>query len=80
MDFDFGLKDTTHDTTETATSGSPVERSSLQQTPMRKTPNAITQEIKDEARVLAESPKGLDIAAFQRKHNIYVMNMDELLG
>lgn len=55
-----------NDTThKTATSGSP---------------NPITQEIKDEARTLAESPKGLDIAAFQRKHNIYVMKMDELLG
>ena len=46
-----------------ATSGSPV----------------ITKEIKAEARKLAESSKGLDIAAFQRKHRIHVMNVDQLL-
>lgn len=39
----------------------------------------ITDEIKAEARRLAESPKGLDIAAFQRKYKIHVMNVDELL-
>ena len=42
-------------------------------------PNVITAKIIAEARKLAESSKGLDIAAFQRKHHIYVMNVDELL-
>lgn len=42
-------------------------------------PNVITAKIVAEARKMAESPKGLDIAAFQRKHHIYVMNVDELL-
>lgn len=42
-------------------------------------PNVITPEICAEARKLAESPKGLDIAKFQRKHNIHIMNVDELL-
>lgn len=42
-------------------------------------PNSITKEIRDEAIKLAESSKGLDIAAFQRKYNIYVMNVDELI-
>ena len=42
-------------------------------------PNVITSEIKAKARKLAESPKGLDIAAFQKKYHIYVMNVDELL-
>lgn len=67
MDFDFGLKDQVD---EIATSGSPNHPNH---------PNQITQEIKDEARKLAESSKGLDIAAFQRKYNIQVMNVDELL-
>ena len=42
-------------------------------------PNSITKEICEEARRLAESSNGLDIAAFQKKYNIYVMNVDELL-
>lgn len=42
-------------------------------------PNQITKKIRDEAIRLAESPKGLDIAAFQRKYNISVMNVDELI-
>jgi hypothetical protein len=42
-------------------------------------PNGITKEIHEKAIKLAESPKGLDIAAFQKKHNISVMNVDELL-
>ena len=42
-------------------------------------PNQITKEIREEAIKLAESSKGLDIAAFQRKHNISVMNVDELI-
>lgn len=42
-------------------------------------PNAITPEIRAAAKKLAESSTGLDIAAFQRKYHIYVMNVDELL-
>lgn len=42
-------------------------------------PNQVTKEIRDEAIKLAESSKGLDIAAFQRKYNISVMNVDELI-
>lgn len=42
-------------------------------------PNQITDEVRREAIKLAESSKGLDIAAFQRKHNISVMNVDELI-
>lgn len=42
-------------------------------------PNGITKEIREEAIKLAESSKGLDIAAFQKKHNISVMNVDELI-
>lgn len=42
-------------------------------------PNGITKEIHEKAIKLAESPKGLDIAAFQKKHNISIMNVDELL-
>lgn len=42
-------------------------------------PNQITDEVRKEAIKLAESSKGLDIAAFQRKHNISVMNVDELI-
>jgi hypothetical protein len=42
-------------------------------------PNQITEKIRREAVKLAESPQGLDIAAFQRKHNISVMNIDELI-
>lgn len=57
-----------HITDEIASSGS-----------QKKSPNQITDEIREEAVKLAESPKGLDIAAFQKKHNIYVMNVDELL-
>lgn len=42
--------------------------------------NVVTDEIRVQARKLAESSKGLDIAAFQRKHNIQVMNVEELLS
>lgn len=68
MDFDFVNDDESDDKNiepKTATSGSP---------------NIITPEIKAAARKLAESSKGLDIAAFQREHNIYIMNVEELLG
>lgn len=39
----------------------------------------ITEEIKDEARKLASSSKGLDIETFQRKHKIHILNVNELL-
>ena len=65
MDFDFVKdKEEIEVKDKTATSGSP---------------NIISDEIKAKARALAESPKGLDIAAFQRKYHIQVMNIDELL-
>ena len=39
----------------------------------------ITPEIKAEAIKLAESPEGLDIAKFQKKHKLHIMNIDEIL-
>lgn len=55
---------------KTATSGTPVVKAG---------PARITEEIKDAAKKLAGSAKGLDIASFQREHNIQVMNVEELL-
>ena len=64
MDFDFVAKTATgSDPKETAKTG----------------PAQITEEIKNAAKKLAESAKGLDIAAFQRKHNVQIMNVEELL-
>lgn len=65
FDFVKDKKETNKD--ETATSGN------------QGGPNQITDDIRAKARKLAESPKGLDILAFQRKHNIQIMNVDELL-
>jgi len=42
-------------------------------------PGEITEEIAKEARRLAGSPEGLDVAAFQRKYKLHVMNVDEIL-
>jgi len=42
-------------------------------------PGAITEEMKEEAKKLAASSKGLDIAEFQKKHKIHILNVDELL-
>lgn len=67
FDFDF-VKESDIEEKETDTSGNPAS-----------TPNAVTPEMVAEAMELAGSPKGLDIAAFQRKHNIQVMNIDEIL-
>ncbi len=39
----------------------------------------ITPDIKAAARKLAESAKGLNIAEFQRKHNIHVLDVKSLL-
>jgi len=63
-DFNFVMGNKEQKEKEIATSGSP---------------NIITAKIQTEARKLAESSKGLDIAAFQKKYHIYVMNVDELL-
>lgn len=63
-DFNFVMGSKEPKEKKTATSGSP---------------NVITPEIRTEARALAGSSKGLDIAAFQKKYHIYVMNVDELL-
>lgn len=62
---------------KTATSGSPKVKE--KKTATSGGLNVITAKIKAEARKLAESSKGLDIAAFQKKYHIYVMNVDELL-
>lgn len=40
---------------------------------------AVTNDIIREAKRLAVSPEGLDIAAFQRKYKIHVMNIDDIL-
>jgi len=68
MDLDF-----LNEESEIATSGSPSEIAT------GGGPNVITSEIYAEARKLAASSKGLDIAKFQKKYNIHVMNVDELL-
>lgn len=47
--------------------------------PKKVDPGTITDEMRDEAKKLASSPKGLNIEAFQRKHKIHVLNVDELL-
>ena len=92
-DFDF-MTDNAEKEEKTTTSGSP-ESITLQDVEKAKeilglnlkekktatsgSPNVITAEIRTEAKKLAESSKGLDIAAFQRKYHIYVMNVAELL-
>lgn len=43
-------------------------------------PQGITPAIKAAARKLAESSKGLNIAEFQRKYNIHVLDIESLLG
>lgn len=55
---------------KTATGSTPV---------VKTTPARITKEVKEAAKELAASAKGLDIADFQRKHNIQIMNIEELL-
>ena len=92
-DFNFVMGDRKEKEKEIATSDSPEKEAikslreseqRLESRMIRKTatsgnPNVITAKMVAEARKLAESSKGLDIAAFQKKHHIYVMNVDELL-
>ena len=74
MSDDFNFMTDSKEKKKIATSGNPKKK-----TATSGSPNVITAEIKAEARKLAESSKGLDIAAFQKKHHIYVMNVAELL-
>ena len=77
--FDFiESKKTAGETTpeETATSGNLVKKKKKARS---NGPSPVTNEIRAEAKKLAESSTGLDIAAFQRKYNLQVMNIDEIL-
>ena len=76
MNDDFNFMTDPKEEKKIATSGSLKEK---KKTATSGSPNVITAKIKAEARKLAESSKGLDIAAFQKKYHIYVMNVDELL-
>jgi len=59
------------DEAESATSGSPEKNVEVT--------GGITEDIRIEAKRLAESPEGLDIAAFQKKHKLHIINIDEIL-
>ena len=83
-DFNFVMDNTAGDKKEKAVESLRESEQRLEDKMTKKiatsgSPNVITAEIRAEARKLAESSKGLDIAAFQKKHHIYVMNVDELL-
>lgn len=61
----------------TATSGNPKEG---KQETQKKEKSFTFEELQKKARKLAESPSGLDIAAFQRKYKLDVISVKSLLG
>jgi len=65
----------------TATAGRKPEKKAktMKQTVTKYKTSPITSKIQAEARALAESSKGLNIAEFQKKHNIDILNIDQLL-
>ena len=56
-----------------------VKKTKKSQTATSGNPGEITPEIKAAAIKLAESPEGLDIAKFQKKYKLHVVDVDEIL-